>query len=1480
MEIYVEKPQWNSCQTSYTRLNLEQYPEEVQEQFHEFISTVPFIKSLISKDRPYAEDLPKDNEGKIIVDITKPHILKDMDYFRPAALKFMETGSYCEFTPNSNPNSPYMKFIMEEIRRCYHGYVRESDGEWISGDMYFLLNYCPINLTEKKEGSKRARRLLGFPDIWDGHYLKHHYIHNAREHGHHGAELSARGKGKSLNASGLLSKRFIFGEDEEVCRKVISYIAASDKKYLVANGDQTLDKFEFIINFLAQRNELNASWPHLRITSSLQNMQWQMGYKDVSSGVKRGTQNSVIGISAKDDESKLRGTRGVLYILEEYGCHIKGTEVLMADCTLKKVEDIQVSDLLMGPDGTARKVLDKYSGIDRMYKITLSNGDWQIVNSRHPIRFIKHCWGKKTDKELLCTPEQLINKDLQGCYIEKAQIEYPYKEVDIDPYFLGLWLGNGDSTRLDIANEDFEILEWLSENYVGEIQNLRQSKTCKNFHISKKDPLNLLFCKYNLYNNKHIPDNYIYNSKEIQLKVIAGLIDTDGTCSRYKHGIVYEITQRYDRKHILDAVKAMATNCGLRCVMGTRLSTGKKPGVLHYRLRISGDLSIIPTKIHRKIVAEKGHKYKERRNWSYYTFKIEEVGEGEYHGFLIDKDHLFVLKDGSIVHNSFPRLLELYSNLRFSVEEGDYVYGLIYSQGCVCAGTVVFDVYGKPVKIEDISVGDRLLGYTGTETSEENVTYITEPAYKECIRIYTERGDYMDCSTDHPVLTAEKNNNTIVNAAFYRANELKIGDTLLLPRIIGKFGNIHISYETAFLLGALFGKGNYSKEGCITLSITSEEEYEYYNSHFDIDISEIRKSKKKSQIYFKDFHAVLQKFGVDTRNFDNKKFPVNIFEWDKESVSAFLSGCFNAVGNIQIMRKKYRSIRLTSEYKEFLETVKWLLAKYGINAHIYRKNKPVRRLHSEINDRDYNMSPDMYYVLNITNAEDIVLFRENFKFLLKYKQARLDSYIPVKSKRRYYSIPFRLRNNGKGNYYKDKNITEVYGVPVKKIEYLGIQRIYNLTANTTHTYLTNGFISANTAGDSASDFQGAQEMSYRPEGYNLEAVPNVYDKAGQGGNSFTFFFPGYLNRAGCYDINGNSDVTKALLEILMDRYIVKYNSSKISTITRRIAEYPITPQEAMLKTSGNMFPVAALNERLNQLLTNPHILDDVYTGTLVMDSKGSVSFVPTSDVPITDFPLQDNKAAGALQIFALPEKDSEGKVFANRYVGGLDPVDSDESQTLSLYSFFILDLWTDSIVAEYTGRMPFADDCHELARKAALFYNATILYENNIKGTYAYFRRMNSSYLLADTPEYLRDKDIIKTIGLGNTGKGVTASQAVNNYANSLIRDWLLKPVPVIERNPETEEEEERTISNLYRLKNIALIRELIAYNPEINVDRIRALGMVMLYRESKIIQYGGTPRKSNNTDSSDLGNDPYFTENYKKNVLDRKNLYKNSRII
>ena len=136
----------NNYNTAYSLLHITEQPQEVQDQFWDCIASIPYIRELISADRKFARDIERDGEGKIIVDITKPHILEDMDYFRPSALHFKETGRFTDLMPNANPNSEYGKWIREEIRRCWDGYVRPSDGEWITGDYYFFLNYCPIQV--------------------------------------------------------------------------------------------------------------------------------------------------------------------------------------------------------------------------------------------------------------------------------------------------------------------------------------------------------------------------------------------------------------------------------------------------------------------------------------------------------------------------------------------------------------------------------------------------------------------------------------------------------------------------------------------------------------------------------------------------------------------------------------------------------------------------------------------------------------------------------------------------------------------------------------------------------------------------------------------------------------------------------------------------------------------------------------------------------------------------------------------------------------------------------------------------------------------------------------------------------------------------------------------------------------------------------------------------------------------------------------
>ena len=207
-------------------------------------------------------------------------------------------------------------------------------------------------------------------------------------------------------------------------------------------------------------------------------------------------------------------------------------------------------------------------------------------------------------------------------------------------------------------------------------------------------------------------------------------------------------------------------------------------------------------------------------------------------------------------------------------------------------------------------------------------------------------------------------------------------------------------------------------------------------------------------------------------------------------------------------------------------------------------------------------------------------------------------------------------------------------------------------------------------------------------------------------------------------------------------------------------------------------------------------------------------------------------------------------------------VDDDSADTMSLSSTFVLDTWTDQIVAEYTGRKQLADENYEIVRKLCLFYNGKCLYESNKKGIFAYFQRMHCLHLLADTPEYLKDKDLIKSIGQNNKSKGVNATAPINGYANTLIRDWLLKPITTIEVVDGQEVEVE--VFNLYKIRNRALLKELILYNPDINVDRIRALGMLMLYREEKMIMYQGDMKRSNKGVEKDyLGNDNFFKNNY-----------------
>ena len=407
-----------------------------------------------------------------------------------------------------------------------------------------------------------------------------------------------------------------------------------------------------------------------------------------------------------------------------------------------------------------------------------------------------------------------------------------------------------------------------------------------------------------------------------------------------------------------------------------------------------------------------------------------------------------------------------------------------------------------------------------------------------------------------------------------------------------------------------------------------------------------------------------------------------------------------------------------------------------------------------------------------------------------------------------------------------------------------------------------------TGGSEGSDFFGALEMINYPDGYNVYSLPNVYDKGKIGNKRTIFFFPSYVNSKGFYNENGVSDVVGALIDELMFRVKLKYNSSDPIQLTRRKAEYAFTIVDAIMRRDSNIFPSDKLNDRILELDSNPNSLDDLWVGRLIQTKEGNIAFTPDADIkPILDYPHKDNKLEGAIHINKMPVKGPDGKIPWGRYIAGCDPYDDDISDTMSLGAVYVLDLFTDELVCEYVGRPMFAADFYENVRRICLLYNAELLYENNKKGLFTYFSQHNSLYLLADVPDFLKDKEIVKGNFFGNKSKGVNASQPVQAYGRRCIRDWLLKPFKIITKVEVNnhEEETEITINNINRCYYRALMKELAMWNPDNNYDRYDALLMCMLLREQKMITFGTrSPSEVINTDSvSYLGNDDFFTINY-----------------
>lgn len=378
-----------------------------------------------------------------------------------------------------------------------------------------------------------------------------------------------------------------------------------------------------------------------------------------------------------------------------------------------------------------------------------------------------------------------------------------------------------------------------------------------------------------------------------------------------------------------------------------------------------------------------------------------------------------------------------------------------------------------------------------------------------------------------------------------------------------------------------------------------------------------------------------------------------------------------------------------------------------------------------------------------------------------------------------------------------------------------------------------------TGGTEGADFTAAEEMFYNPRGYNIYALPNVYDKNVDSTTSVcAFFHPEYLNREDCMDENGNSDIIKGLLEVYVSRIEIKLGSSDPNAVVQDRAERPVTPQDAIMRREGSLFPVLDLKEYIAEIsadiakFVSPH-----YVGDLYITSEGQIKWKIGEGDPIRDYPVKDNlRKQGAIEIFQQPIRNHEGRIPWMRYIIGVDPIDDDYSQTNSLASCFVFDRFNDQIVAEYTGRPPTANEFYEIVYRLARYYHALINYENDKKGLFAFFSHRNALNYLCDTPQILRDMEYIKDPRMyGNKAKGTNSGRNINAWARKLQADWM-RQIAVGESNEDIDEDgnlvEVVPLLNLQKIRSLGYLKEAVSWNPDGNFDRVSAMGMVMILRE------------------------------------------------
>lgn len=641
------------------------------------------------------------NSGGILMNID--FIVINIERLSKAADTFDEYGTYCDYDPSTLAYESFWqretsrrkkgvfikaKLYYKDIPKFFDANTTDEERESllqplrITGAHYTYLNYGRIERTPndkerarlKREGAEHVETVMGFPRYWDGDYWNFKIDEFIANNKFHLTKAKARRKGFSYKRGSQAANTI------NLFPNVTVTLAADQLAYLTDKGATTFMAKKCLDHF-----EEHTFWKRGYISEVIDDI--LMGYRVSTKGLKNfGWLSNLYSVAIGKNESAAVGKKAIEIDFEEAGkCVAKGTRFIMFDGSIKNVEDIVAGDVLMGPDSKPRTVLATTHGIDNMYKVIPENGIEHIVNSKHPIRTIyRKAYGNIVREELITAPNHIKTLSLhprwRECYaLEKVNgIEFEHKDVLIDPYIFGLWIGDGDKDSARFTNPDIEVIDALKEfananNLVCNIYNHSTSKLAKRISFTKKD------CSLNWFrqaldamgvkDNKFIPKNYICTDRESRLQFLAGIIDTDGNYDARKHN--FEIIQKLES--VTAGIVYIARSLGIKTTVKTKVVNG----CTYYRIFLLSKGWIIPTKVKRKQCPEYTALQK---NPLECRFDIESIGKDEYYGFEVDGDSLCLLEDFTIFHNC-PNLQKALDVTLSNTESGAISVGTIRVYG-------------------------------------------------------------------------------------------------------------------------------------------------------------------------------------------------------------------------------------------------------------------------------------------------------------------------------------------------------------------------------------------------------------------------------------------------------------------------------------------------------------------------------------------------------------------------------------------------------------------------------------------------------------------------------------------------------------------------------------------------------------------------------------------------------------------------------